>query len=80
MTDTGIVRKIDNLGRVVIPMELRKLLGVGADDLLHVYTEGNRVILQKHENVCGVCGMPGDLVEINGGFICRDCINHIKHL
>ena len=56
MKSTGIVRHIDNLGRITLPIELRKTLDMACGDPLEIYTEGNSVILRKHEASCVFCG------------------------
>ena len=58
MKSTGIVRHIDNLGRITLPIELRKTLDMACGDPLEIYTEGNSVILRKHESSCVFCGSP----------------------
>lgn len=79
MSDTGIVRRVDDLGRIVIPMELRRTLGIHVKDPMAIMVEGDRIILQKHKDVCAICGNPEDIVEIKGRPICGDCIRTIKH-
>jgi len=56
MKNTGIVRKVDELGRVVIPKELRNTLGINERDPLEIYVEGHKIILQKYQNRCVFCG------------------------
>lgn len=78
MHDTGIVRRVDDLGRIVIPMELRRTLGINVKDPMAIYVEGDRIILQKHRDVCTVCGSPDDIVEVKGRPICSDCIETVR--
>jgi AbrB family transcriptional regulator, transcriptional pleiotropic regulator of transition state genes len=78
MNDTGIVRRVDDLGRIVIPMELRRTLGIHVKDPMAIMVEGERIILQKHTDVCAICGSPEDIVDIKGRPICADCIRTIK--
>ncbi|MEV2354245.1 AbrB/MazE/SpoVT family DNA-binding domain-containing protein, partial [Paenibacillus larvae] len=62
MKATGIVRKLDDLGRVVIPKELRRTLGIGEKDALEIYVDGERIVLKKYEPGCYLCGgISGDL-------------------
>ena len=56
MHDTGIVRRVDDLGRIVIPMELRRTLGIKVKDPMAIYVEGDRIILEKHQDACAICG------------------------
>jgi AbrB family transcriptional regulator, transcriptional pleiotropic regulator of transition state genes len=78
MNDTGIVRRVDDLGRIVIPMELRRTLGIHVKDPMAIMVEGERIILQKHKDVCAICGSPEDIVEVKERPICGDCIRTIK--
>lgn len=78
MNDTGIVRRVDDLGRIVIPMELRRTLGIHVKDPMAIMVEGESIILQKHKDVCAICGSPEDISEIKGRPICADCIRTIK--
>ena len=63
MKDTGIVRRVDDLGRIVIPMELRRTLGINVKDPMAIMVDGDKIILQKHRDVCSICGSPEDVVE-----------------
>lgn len=56
MKATGIVRKVDELGRVVIPIELRRTLGIGEKDPLEIFVDGEEIILRKYEPCCVLCG------------------------
>lgn len=78
MHDTGIVRRVDDLGRIVIPMELRRTLGIHVKDPMAIYVEEDRIILQKHRDVCTVCGSPKDIVEVKGRPICSDCVEAVR--
>lgn len=76
MKATGIIRKVDELGRIVLPIELRRNLNISERDPLEIYIEGDRVILRKFEldETCVFCGGKEDLVERNGKCACRDCL------
>jgi len=78
MRDTGIVRRVDDLGRIVIPMELRRTLGIHVKDPMAIYVEGDRIILQKHRDVCTVCGSDDEIIEVKGRPICKDCVKAVK--
>lgn len=78
MKDTGIVRRIDDLGRIVIPMELRRTLGIRVKDPISIMVDGERVILQKHTDVCAICGSDRDVVRFKDRPICSDCVAGIK--
>lgn len=80
MSKKGVTRGLDKLGRVVIPMSMRKLLNIGSDDTLEVHTEGNKIILEKYEPFCVFCGSENDLTDYEGKKICKACIGKIKEL
>lgn len=75
MTKTGIVRRVDDLGRVVIPIELRKTLGIAIKDPLSISVEGSRVVMEKYEDACIICGNENlkDARELNGKRVCSTC-------
>lgn len=72
MKSTGIVRKVDELGRVVIPKELRNTLGIAERDPLEIYVEGSRIILQKYETSCVFCSERTDEMFM-GKYVCEEC-------
>jgi len=78
MKSTGIVRKVDELGRVVLPIELRRNLDIEEKDALEIYVDGNSVILKKYEPDCIFCGTAKDVVSYKGKNICTSCINDLK--
>lgn len=74
MKATGIVRKVDELGRVVLPIELRRSLDIGERDSLEIYLDGNRIVLQKSEEDCVFCGSSFGLSAYRGKNVCRECL------
>jgi len=80
VTDTGIVRRVDDLGRIVIPMELRRTLGIHVKDPVSIFVEGERIILEKHRQSCSICGNEEGVTIVKDRPICADCIAHIKQL
>ncbi len=81
MHDTGIVRRIDDLGRVVIPMELRKTLGIRVKDPLAIFVEGDRIILQKHRDACAICGdTDAPMSVLRDRPVCESCLAAAKKL
>ena len=79
MHDTGIVRRIDDLGRIVIPMELRRTLGIKVKDPLAIFVEGDRIILQKHRDACAICGdAADDMLDVRGRPVCGTCAGEIR--
>ncbi|MBU4532964.1 MAG: AbrB/MazE/SpoVT family DNA-binding domain-containing protein [Eubacteriales bacterium] len=73
MKSTGIVRKVDELGRVVIPIELRRTLGIEEKDALEIYVDAEKIILRKYEPACVFCGNAGDVQHYRGKLVCREC-------
>ncbi len=74
MKSTGIVRKVDELGRIVLPIELRRTLNIDIRDSLEIYVDGTDIILCKYEPGCMFCGTASkDMREIGGKFICPTC-------
>ena len=78
MKSTGIVRKVDELGRIVLPIELRRTLDIAEKDSLEIYVDGNTVMLKKYEPCCIFCGNAKDIFVFKGKNICPACINEIK--
>ncbi len=77
---TGIVRKVDELGRIVLPIELRNKFGILEKDPLEIYVDGSSIILKKYEPNCIFCGNAKDLVEYNEKLICKKCIEKINKI
>ena len=80
MKATGIVRPVDPLGRVVIPVELRRNLGIKTDDSLEVFVDGEFIMLKKYEPACIFCGNAKDVQNIHGKNICKTCLDGLKSL
>ena len=78
MKDTGISRPIDNMGRVVIPKELRTAVNLRAGDRLEIYTDGDGIILRKFEPNCIFCKGEEDLVSYRGISVCRNCLSALS--
>ena len=78
MKTTGIVRKIDELGRMVIPKELRNTMDINVKDPMEIYVEGEKIILKKYEPGCIFCDNIEDIKEFKGKNVCSDCISNIK--
>ncbi|GIQ67409.1 AbrB/MazE/SpoVT family DNA-binding domain-containing protein [Xylanibacillus composti] len=77
MKATGIVRKVDELGRVVIPIELRRTLGVGEKDPLEIYVDGDQIVLRKYQPGCVITGSQDDLIEYGGKLYSRQAIQQL---
>lgn len=77
MKSTGIVRKIDELGRVVLPMELRRNLNLNIKDSIEIYVEGESIILKKYEPCCTFCGEVTNITQFKGKNVCDKCQKEI---
>ena len=78
MKSTGIVRRVDDLGRIVIPMEIRKIFDIEPRDSLEIFTDGNNIVLRKYEPQCIFCGQAGDTRTLKNRNICQDCLNELS--
>lgn len=78
MKSTGIVRKVDELGRVVLPIELRRTLNIDIKDSLEIYVENDSIILRKYEPSCIFCGSSDAVKEFKGKNICGTCYEEMK--
>ena len=78
MKSTGIVRKIDDLGRIVLPIEQRRVLEIGDRDSLEIFIEDNMLILKKYQPACIFCGNAKDVMTFKGRNICPNCIHEIN--
>ena len=74
MKSTGIVRKVDELGRIVLPIELRRTLGIEEKDRIEIFVDGESIILRKHQPACIFCDNAKDIINYKGKNICPDCI------
>lgn len=80
MKSTGIIRKVDELGRVVIPIELRNTLKIAEKDPIEIFVDGSSIILKKHEPNCVFCGSSKKLVSYKDKLICEKCSKQISDL
>lgn len=78
MKSTGIVRKVDELGRIVLPISIRQTMRINEKDSLEIFTDENRIILQKYQPSCVFCNNADDIVYFNGMRICEACVAKIK--
>ena len=74
MKSTGIVRKVDELGRIVLPIEMRRTLGVNTKDVLEMYREKDSIVLKKYSPACLFCGSTEGNIEYKGKRVCKSCI------
>ena len=80
MKSTGIVRKVDELGRIVLPIEIRRTLDIAEKDALEIYVEGENIILRKYQGACVFCDSVKELVSYKGRYICPECIKKIQEI
>lgn len=80
MKSTGVIRKIDELGRIVIPKEVRKTLEIDIRDSVEIYVEGNSVLLRKYEPGCIFCGSSSNLNTYKDKLICKKCLDQIMEI
>ena len=77
MKATGIVRKVDELGRIVLPIDVRRGRGIEPKDEVEIYVDGENIILQKYKPHCIFCGGDDDLMEFQGKRVCLSCAKDI---
>ena len=78
MKSTGVVRKVDNLGRIVLPIEIRNTLDIHEKDPLEIFIDTDKIILKKYEPSCIFCADANDVVYFAGKRICRKCLEQLK--
>ena len=77
MKSTGIVRKVDELGRVVIPIELRRTLGIDLKDALEIYVDEEKIILKKYEPACIFCGSANNVTHFCNKLVCKESAKNL---
>ena len=80
MKSTGIARKVDELGRIVLPIELRRTLSINEKDSLEIFVDNDKIVLQKYEPACIFCGNAKDVTRIHDKNVCANCISELKNL
>ena len=80
MNSTGIIRRVDELGRVVIPVEIRNQFNIIEKDPLEIHVENDFIVLKKYEPTCIFCKSAEDLVDYKDKLICHKCINLVSKL
>lgn len=78
MKSTGIIRRVDELGRVVIPIELRNKFDIKEKDQIEIYVDGTSIVLKKFEQNCIFCGNSKNLIQFKDKLICEKCSNNIS--
>jgi len=80
MKSTGIVRKVDELGRIVLPIELRRTLDIAEKDSLEIYVDGPTIVLRKYQPACIFCEDAKDVVTFRGKNVCASCIKTLHNV
>ena len=80
MKSTGIVRKVDELGRIVLPIEMRRTLDIAEKDSLEIYVEGSSIILKKYRPSCIFCDSTKDVTVFRNKNVCPKCMKELKAL
>ena len=74
MKSTGLTRRVDELGRIVLPAEIRQTMDIHVKDQIEIFTDGDRIVLQKYYPACIFCGNTEQLVQYRDKRVCRACI------
>lgn len=77
MKSTGVVRKLDDLGRIVIPIELRRTMDIGLRDTLEIFVEDDRIVLKKYHPACIFCNDARDVQRFKDKLVCRRCLEEM---
>ena len=80
MKATGIVRKVDGLGRIVLPVEMRRTLDIAEKDALEIYVEGTSVILKKYKPSCIFCDATKNVTRFQNKCVCPHCLRELRLL
>ena len=80
MKSTGIVRKIDELGRIVLPIEIRNTMSIENRDPLEIFVDEDKIILRKYQPACVFCNNADNVELFKGKLVCRDCLSEMKDL
>jgi len=78
MKSTGIVRKVDELGRIVLPIELRRTLDIAEKDSLEIYVDEDAIILRKYQPACIFCDNAKDILSYKGKNVCPECVKSLS--
>lgn len=80
MKSTGVVRKMDDLGRIVLPIEIRKMMDIGEKDAVEIFTDGDKIVLRKYQPACLFCGEESEVVLFEGKKVCKGCLKKMQQL
>ena len=80
MKSTGVVRRVDELGRIVVPIELRRTMDINVKDTLEIFVEGDQIILKKYHPACLFCEDALNVIQYKGKMICRSCLAEMRNV
>ena len=80
MKSTGVVRKVDELGRIVVPIELRRTMDIAVKDTLEIFVEGDQIILKKYHPACMFCDDTQNVTPYKGKMVCNSCMEELRNL
>lgn len=78
MKSTGIIRKLDELGRIVLPIEIRRTFALADKDTVEIFVEGDSIVLKKYQPNCIICGEDKNLIEYKGKLVCKSCTKSLN--
>jgi len=78
MKSTGIVRKVDSLGRIVLPIELRRVMGIDIKDPIEIFVDEGKIILKKYQPACMFCENANDIITFKDKKICKSCLEELN--
>lgn len=78
MKSTGMVRQLDTLGRIVIPVELRRTMDLSLKDTLEIFVDGDQIVLKKYHPTCVFCNDARDVISYKGKLVCRRCLAELR--
>lgn len=80
MKSTGIVRKVDGLGRIVLPIELRRVMGIDTKDPVEIFVDSDKIVLKAYRPGCEFCEAINNLVTFKDKSVCNDCLNEMANM
>ena len=78
MKTKGLIRHVDELGRIVVPKEMRKKLDIKEGSLIEITMEGDTIVLKKDQAICVFCGAEGEMGAFKGKTVCKSCLAELK--
>lgn len=78
MKSTGIVRPVDSLGRIVLPIELRRIMGIDTKDSIEIFVDEQYIMLKKYQPSCIFCNSMDDIINYKGKLVCKECVDEMQ--